>query len=198
MKLVRDELGPDAVVLSTQQDNASGKIRITAALEETPLDELEFADGRESLRSIDDLSERLHYHRIPVGLTDRLLGAAGRLSNATRAKPPWPAPSTRPLRSVCRSIRHSWTGPVMLIGPPGAGKTATAAKLATKARLSGRKCRLITMDTVKAGGLDQITTFATALESHSSIKPADAIALERLVSEAAGQKERHDHRHGGV
>lgn len=184
MKLVRDELGPDAVVLSTQQDNASGKVRITAALEDTPLDELMHPDGGGNLRSIDDLSERLHYHRIPVGLTDRLLGAAGRL------------PSGNSLLALAGALDAVFTfgtpqeraldRPVMLIGPAGAGKTATAAKLATRARLSGTACRMITMDTVKAGGLAQIAAFATALDAQLD-QATDGATLERLVSEAVDE-----------
>jgi flagellar biosynthesis protein FlhF len=184
MKLVRDELGLDAVVLSTQQDNATGKVRITAALEDTPLDELEHPDNGEGLRSIDDLSERLHYHRIPVGLTDRLLGAAGRLSigNSLSAL----AGALDAVFAFGSPLERTFDRPVMLIGPPGAGKTATAAKLATRARLNDTKCRMITMDTVKAGGLAQIATFATALDAQLD-QATDGEALERLVSEAAGE-----------
>jgi flagellar biosynthesis protein FlhF len=181
MQLVREQLGPDAVVLSTQRDSASGKVRITAALEDTPIDELECLGGAENLKSIDDLNERLHYHRIPVGLTDRLLGAAGRLSNSNTL-----AALAGALDAVLgfgAPLDRGSDRPVMLIGPPGAGKTATAAKLATRARLNGVECRLITMDTVKAGGLAQITTFATALGARLD-QAADGEALERLVSGA--------------
>ena len=185
MKLVRDELGPDAVVLSTQQDSASGKVRITAALEDTPLDELVDPDSSESLRSIDDLSECLHYHRIPVGLTDRLLGAAGRISSGNSLSAL--AGALDALIAFGTPLDPCLDRPVMLIGPAGAGKTATAAKLAIRARLNGTKCRMITMDTVKAGGLAQIATFASALDTRLD-QATDGKTLERLISEAADER----------
>jgi flagellar biosynthesis protein FlhF len=50
---------------------------------------------------------------------------------------------------------------VMLVGPTGAGKTTTIAKLAAHAALvEGRRVRLITLDTFRIGGVDQIRTFA--------------------------------------
>jgi flagellar biosynthesis protein FlhF len=50
---------------------------------------------------------------------------------------------------------------VMLVGPTGAGKTTTIAKLATRAALiDDRRVRLITLDNYRVGGVDQIRTFA--------------------------------------
>jgi flagellar biosynthesis protein FlhF len=50
---------------------------------------------------------------------------------------------------------------VMLVGPTGAGKTTTIAKLAAHAALvEGRRVRLITLDTYRVGGVEQIRTFA--------------------------------------
>ena len=60
--------------------------------------------------------------------------------------------------------------PIMLIGPAGAGKTATGAKLCARALLSGAKPGFITMDAGKSGGLAQATAFAEALEIR--IEPA--------------------------
>jgi flagellar biosynthesis protein FlhF len=183
MRLVREQLGPDAVVLSTQEDGASGKIRITAALEETPLDELRAPPAQGELRSIDDLSEVLHHHRVPIGLLDRLLGAAGRLSVVD------------PLTALAGALdavldftpapEIGATRPILLAGPPGAGKTATAAKLCTRVRLAGRQSRLITMDSAKAGGLAQIATFAEALEARLD-QAEDVAALSALLAAGTG------------
>ncbi|MFN0249696.1 MAG: flagellar biosynthesis protein FlhF [Kofleriaceae bacterium] len=50
---------------------------------------------------------------------------------------------------------------VMLVGPTGAGKTTTIAKLAAHAALvEGRRVRLVTLDTFRIGGVDQVRTFA--------------------------------------
>src|SRR3546814_19917712 len=52
--------------------------------------------------------------------------------------------------------------PVMLIGPSGAGKTVTAAKLCACARLAEARSLLITLDAGKAGGRAQAEPFARA------------------------------------
>jgi flagellar biosynthesis protein FlhF len=69
----------------------------------------------------------------------------------------------------------------MLIGPPGAGKTATAAKLAAQVRVRGGKATLITLDTGKAGSLAQITAFAEALGANLR-EAHDANTLKRAVA----------------
>jgi flagellar biosynthesis protein FlhF len=54
--------------------------------------------------------------------------------------------------------------PFMLVGPPGAGKTITTAKLAARARLSGRPVGVITADTIRAGAVEQLAAFTGILE----------------------------------
>jgi len=50
---------------------------------------------------------------------------------------------------------------VMLVGPTGAGKTTTIAKIAARAALiDGRRVALITLDNYRVGGIEQIRTFA--------------------------------------
>jgi flagellar biosynthesis protein FlhF len=54
--------------------------------------------------------------------------------------------------------------PLLLAGPPGAGKTLAAAKLAARAVLAGQTVRLITTDTGSAGAVEQLTAFARPLK----------------------------------
>jgi flagellar biosynthesis protein FlhF len=49
---------------------------------------------------------------------------------------------------------------VMLIGPTGAGKTTTVAKLASKAIKEGRKAAIIGVDTFKIGAIEQIRIYS--------------------------------------
>lgn len=50
---------------------------------------------------------------------------------------------------------------VMLVGPTGAGKTTTIAKLAANAALvESKRVKLITLDNFRVGGVEQIRTFA--------------------------------------
>ena len=170
MQQVRDHLGDDAVILSTESDPEAGGVRVTAALEDRDAPEDTF-DYEESLAAFNLINEALDYHRIPVALMDALLSSAGRVMGAT------------PTETLARALegelafaplpRKAADHPFMLIGPPGAGKTATAAKMAAQVRVRGGKATLITLDTGKAGSLAQITAFAEALgatlrEAHDS------------------------------
>ncbi len=54
--------------------------------------------------------------------------------------------------------------PVMLIGPPGVGKTMTIAKMAASAKLRGRKVHVITTDKSRAGAVEQLQSFTDILK----------------------------------
>jgi flagellar biosynthesis protein FlhF len=184
MKLVREHLGPEAVIISTQRDGGDGKVKVTAALEDTPLDELDLANPAEALDSIDELSDGLDYHRVPAGLADRLLGTAAHLATADAAMAL--AGALDAVLAFAAPPESQSGRPLMLVGPPGAGKTATAAKICARARLAGQHSTLITMDTVKAGGLAQVSTFAEALGAGLGQAP-DAEALRELVQDCPGK-----------
>ena len=53
--------------------------------------------------------------------------------------------------------------PVMLIGPPGVGKTMTIAKMAATAILRGRVVHVITTDKSRAGAVEQLKSFTDIL-----------------------------------
>jgi flagellar biosynthesis protein FlhF len=54
--------------------------------------------------------------------------------------------------------------PIMLVGPPGGGKTLSIAKLATRAALKGRSVGVISTDTARAGGVEQLAAFTKLLK----------------------------------
>lgn len=179
MHLVREELGLDAVILSTQELGGALGVKVMAALDSDLDDELDFQDPENLVETVDEMSELLDYHQVPAPLANRLLSdasglnaddkimaLAGALDGAFEFAPLPTAASKRP---------------VMLIGPSGAGKTATAAKLCALARLAGQEASLITMDGEKAGGMSQAETFAAALEV--PLQRADtAAALSAVVA----------------
>lgn len=53
--------------------------------------------------------------------------------------------------------------PVMLVGPTGAGKTSTSAKLAAAASAEGKTPLMMTADVGRAGAVEQITAYGNAL-----------------------------------
>lgn len=54
--------------------------------------------------------------------------------------------------------------PIILVGPPGAGKTLNTAKLATRAVMNNLTPVVISTDIVRAGGLEMLSTFLDVLE----------------------------------
>ena len=175
MGRVREALGPDAVILSTQPSDDGKGVRVTAALEDSPLESLAFDTPEGAAVSIDEIGEALAYHRVPPGLFDRLVGASAAL------------PAENEILALGGALDNEFDfaalpegptpRPLMLIGPPGAGKTATAAKLCARVRLAGGQASLITMDTVKSGGMAQVTVFAEALGARLESAPdVDALA----------------------
>lgn len=188
MRQVREALGPNAVILSTQPGEYGVGVRLTAALEENPIEDFDLDDndaGLAGLDAIDDIAEALSYHRFPPGLLDRLVGTTVDL-----------APSG-PVMSLAGALDSEFAfaplpaanppRPIMLIGPHGAGKSATTAKLCAHARLKGGMPRLITMDIEKSGGLAQATAFAGALGLKLE-QAGDNEALAAQMNNGAGSQ----------
>ena len=197
MRRVRDVLGPEAIILSTQPAEDGHGVRVTAALENSPLEPLTHVGATGDATggatgaavSMDEISEALTYHRVPPALFDRLIGAAAALTAKNDAlalggaldgefilAAPPEAPTPRPF---------------LLVGPPGAGKTATAAKLCARVRLAGGRASLITMDTVRSGGLAQVTAFAQALGAELLQAP-DIDALVPAIEAVFGAGDAQD------
>jgi flagellar biosynthesis protein FlhF len=154
MSLVRARLGADAIIVSTEEDE-TGATRVTAAVERSdrPLSASE-------PDVIDLLNEALNAHglaptliekilcaALPFETDDPLLALAGALTSLYRFAP----------------IESEAARPLLLVGPPGAGKTLSIAKLAARAVMAGAAPRLVTADTVRAGAVEQLAAFARVL-----------------------------------
>ena len=68
--------------------------------------------------------------------------------------------------------------PIMLVGPTGAGKTSSSAKLAKTAIDHGLHALMLTADVGRAGAIEQLKTYGTALgaEYHIAETPNDVHA----------------------
>ena len=75
---------------------------------------------------------------------------------------------------------------MMLIGPPGTGKTLNTAKLAARAVMNDQKVIVITTDTIRAGGIEQLESFTKILKTPllKAETPAD-LKVALLEAEAA-------------
>ena len=145
MARVRAELGENALILASRQ--VDDGVEVTAALEVE--DDLQ----PPPLRADFDPSRRaaLIYHGVPAALHATL----ERGDLAAR------------LATVIDSVPLALTAadpPLLLVGPPGAGKTLTCAKLAARLVMAGVAPLVITADGRRAGATEQLAAFTGLLK----------------------------------
>jgi flagellar biosynthesis protein FlhF len=155
MRLVRAEMGDDAIIVATRQSE-SGAVRVTAAVDQAPAAEKppELEETAEFLR------RALDYHGVPMKMAIRLLDSARthEIEDTTLALA---AAADETFRFAPLPLDGG--KPLALVGPAGSGKTVTAAKLATRAALRGKRVNLITTDTLRAGAVQQLSALASVL-----------------------------------
>jgi len=162
MARIRVELGPDALILSTRKI-AEG-VEVTAALETAAPIPPEAADP--------DRAGLLAWHGIPPRLAAAL--GTGRLEATLAAA----------LRFASLPLDPA-APPLLLIGPPGAGKTLTIARLATRLVLAGAAPRIVTADGERAGAVEQLAAFTRLLDL-DLLAAATPEALGRAMDRARG------------
>ncbi len=187
MQQVRNTLGEDAIIIATRNEQGGKSVRVTAAIEQVddhlpdPYPEDYEPVSRRKKPSRDNLDHYLQYdeeedaegnltehltdvmlrHVVPNDVMDNILATATMtgLANSESALAaaldhlygfnPLPLKSRKAL---------------MFVGSPGVGKTLMVAKMATKAVLEGLKVAVITTDTVRAGGVEQLQAFTKILK----------------------------------
>ncbi len=184
MKQVRDTLGDDAIIVATREEEGGG-IRVTAAIDDThtPPAPKVSAQADKVLAPEEDvldvIADALYRHGVPANLAERLMTLVGNFAVAdpllALSAAFDQAFSFKPLQDL------SADKPLLLLGPPGSGKTIVAAKLATKAVLAGKKPTVITTDFVRAGGVEQLAAF-TRLLNIPLVEVEDAYALEGALA----------------
>ena len=181
MQLVRDALGPEAIILSTQRTGRDG-VTVMAGIEVANGTGVPLADGAESaIDTIDAIGAALEFHGLPPTTADQLLAAAADL---LIDDPLMALAGALDARFTFMPVVEAGTArPIMLVGPPGAGKTVTVAKLATRARLADRSVTAVTCDTVRAGAVEQLATYARLLKI-PAYRAKDPATLERAIASA--------------
>jgi flagellar biosynthesis protein FlhF len=183
MERIRDELGDDAMIVSI--DSVGDGVEVTAAVEEVepapfpqPVEE-----DPEPSDTAAEIRQALAHHAVPRPLAERLtrtaaafksegplLALAGAFDTLFGFHPLNAPPSGKPL---------------MLVGPPGAGKTIAVAKLATRQRRNGGKVTVVSADTRRAGGVEQLEAFTRILGVELITTPS-AEALAEAVAGSDG------------
>lgn len=186
LRKIRTELGDDAIIISTL--NEADGIRVTAACERIP-QSLEAASQPQkpaytALETKNTLCHMLSYHGIPNPIAEDIIAETCKLpqnilENGVSAvfKELY---SFAPLKF---SPNLKQPNQLMLAGPVGVGKTVTIAKIATEYRLLDQKVEVISADYLKAGAIEQIQAYTTALgiPVHLVQSPTE---LEKFLSQA--------------
>ena len=88
----------------------------------------------------------------------------------------------RPCRCPLVRDAAAWhSQPLLLVGPPGAGKTLTVARLATRLVMAGITPMVITADGKRAGATEQLAAF-TRLLGISLIVASHPVTLGRALT----------------
>ncbi len=128
---------------------------------------------------IEPITECLIRHNIPAKLADRLISDASG-SGFSDTKNAFVAALDKIFHFKPMPVKRH-TKPVILVGPPGAGKTLATAKLATRAIMNDLTPAVISTDTVRAGGVDQLKAFTRVL-GVDLLTATDPGALEEAIS----------------
>jgi flagellar biosynthesis protein FlhF len=177
---VRAALGEDAIIVATQRGRNGTGVRVTAAIDR------EGADGNlgDLLAREDDgaiepvLGSSLAFHGTPLPLAGRLIDAAlgaGGTPVAALARALGRVFRFQPLPDPTLSFR------IALVGPPGMGKTVSAAKIAARSALARAAIHVVSTDRFRAGGVDQLAalTEVMTIRLHVAATPDE---LRRLIA----------------
>jgi flagellar biosynthesis protein FlhF len=178
--LVRAELGADAIIVATQEVPGGG-VRITGATEGEDVDLAELLGPPAAAPGDQRLLAVMTHHELPEPLARRLLAAAARAGEG-----PLETTLGHALLVVFRfAPAATQPEPLLLCGPPGAGKTASIAKLAAAAALAGRPVGVVCADTARAAGIEQLAALLAPLELRPEPAP-DLASLRSAVARAGG------------
>jgi flagellar biosynthesis protein FlhF len=187
LRAVREDLGPDALVLSTREVMALGvrgwmgqrEIEVTAAAERTGVSAHRHpgvrGDGATALEGADRSRDAVA-DRAMAEIAARLRATG--LDADTAATIAAAHPPARRRGATSESLRHTLAtemtalvaadatyAPVeVFVGPPGVGKTTTIAKLAAQERARhGKRVSLVAADGFRVGAVEQLRLYADIL-----------------------------------
>lgn len=181
MQMVRDTLGEDAIIVATREEKGPGGrvvgVQLTAAIEQgfhsphfevgntgIPAhaeDWLQYDEEDEESAVTEEITDAMLRHGVPEDVMDQVISCATVIG------------LENPGVALVAAVEHLFNfqplplkahgKALMMVGAPGSGKTLAAAKLAARAAMNGLKTGVLTTDTVRAGGVEQLAAFTNLL-----------------------------------
>ncbi|MCC7427847.1 MAG: hypothetical protein IT557_13145 [Alphaproteobacteria bacterium] len=201
MRQLRDALGPDAVILSTARRGREIEITAATASGEAPAVPLGApppalvpappAPAQRPQPPADPLARALARAGLPPSMIARLLAAA---PPAGLAVPGRPADPSRRLALALAAAGPALAAlpaaeeapAMMLVGPAGAGKTLSTAKLAARAVIAGHRPLVVTADGARAGAAEQLAALRRVLGLDLVIAAEPSMLLRALAHRPPG------------
>ncbi len=187
MRQVREALGEDAIIVATRDDETGG-VRVTAAIEEAseePARETKSAASPAKTKAeaknpetLDVIAAALSRHKITSALTETLMATA--TLHAGEDPVSALAAAFAAHLSFAPLVAEKSQPPLILIGAPGVGKTLCLARLAARAAMAKKPVAVISADTERAGGREQLAAFMRVLKL-DLIEACDVHALREAV-----------------
>lgn len=194
MQMVRETLGEDAVIIATREENGGKSVRVTAALEQDlpssvmrsrdiafeiskegrredlkqsenteALDWLQYDDEQDRDDSLTEaIVDTLLSHGAPEDVLDEIVNHA-ELLNLDEPSIAFIG-ALESLYGFTPLPTSAYKKALMFVGSPGAGKTLAIAKQAARAVLDDLDVAVISTDTVRAGGIEQLQAFTRLLD----------------------------------
>lgn len=194
LEKVRADLGPQALVLSTRLVAKRGpagwfgarEVELTAAADRPQVSENRpGASLRPSPSAPDhEIIARLEAAGIAPGLAREIFAAVPRAARRGAS-----IPTLRAALAQCLTTTGAGSDPFaaveVFVGPPGAGKTTTIAKIAAQERaLHGRRLGLVAADGFRVGAVEQLRLYADIIGTSFRVVRGPA-ELEQVFAKPA-------------
>jgi flagellar biosynthesis protein FlhF len=189
MKMVREALGDDAIILTSEPLKGKKGITITAAIERNDGDGTTVRNAANNVSTqqqtqIDDLRHSiqtvLRFHNIPDLFANKMarhtsdqellaMLSLKEISGRGDDKQLLKLALEKLMANFYECSPIAFDHPnlrIMLIGTPGIGKTLTIAKMAAHLTLKHKntQLRMVSTDTKRAGGIEQLKAFTDILD----------------------------------